>query len=279
MKGQELAEQVLNKFKANVGKSIICLGPKGAGKTMLGMIWAAGQGKQVVQMGTTVDSIRAAIEMAQNYAVPIMFFGEYSKMTPAARNAMLKILEEPPKNVTFWLEAYTPTEVMDTIRSRSTEIKLAPYTPETLKRICMEDFSMDEEAATQVCRLVTTPGKAKQLNEAGYVKELEDFCIKIVDNVAEVGVTNSLKITDRCKFKDEEDGFDYDLVIDAVQLIALDKMKRCLSNANRDVSRYGMIIRAFGDIRAKCQVISANKRAVFDTRIMLLRKALRRKMG
>ena len=48
------------------------------------------------------------------------------KMLPAAQNAFLKVLEEPPENVTFVMTAVSATSLLQTIRSRTRIISLYP---------------------------------------------------------------------------------------------------------------------------------------------------------
>ncbi len=53
-------------------------------------------------------------------------------LNPNAANALLKLLEEPPKGVTFFLISHQPQRLLATIRSRCRELRLAPLPPEML---------------------------------------------------------------------------------------------------------------------------------------------------
>lgn len=53
-------------------------------------------------------------------------------MNPSAANALLKLLEEPPKAVTMFLVTHQPARLLPTIRSRCRELRLGPLTPEDL---------------------------------------------------------------------------------------------------------------------------------------------------
>ena len=48
------------------------------------------------------------------------------EMNPNAANALLKLLEEPPANVTLLLIAHQPARLLPTIRSRCREVRLQP---------------------------------------------------------------------------------------------------------------------------------------------------------
>jgi DNA polymerase III subunit delta' len=54
------------------------------------------------------------------------------EMNPNAANALLKLLEEPPANVTLFLIAHQPARLLPTIRSRCRELRLLPLQPDDL---------------------------------------------------------------------------------------------------------------------------------------------------
>ncbi len=53
-------------------------------------------------------------------------------LNPAAANALLKLLEEPPKDATFLIVAHQPARLLPTIRSRCRALRLAPLSPENM---------------------------------------------------------------------------------------------------------------------------------------------------
>jgi DNA polymerase III subunit delta' len=53
-------------------------------------------------------------------------------MNPSAANALLKVLEEPPKSVTLFLISHQPARLLPTIRSRCRELRLGPLQPADL---------------------------------------------------------------------------------------------------------------------------------------------------
>ena len=54
------------------------------------------------------------------------------EMNTASANALLKLLEEPPANVTLFLIAHQPARLLPTIRSRCRELRLTPLGPQDL---------------------------------------------------------------------------------------------------------------------------------------------------
>ncbi|WP_225026054.1 DNA polymerase III subunit delta' [Xinfangfangia pollutisoli] len=62
----------------------------------------------------------------------VVIVDSLDEMNVAAANGLLKMLEEPPKGVTFLLVSHQPARLLPTIRSRCRELRLAPLAPEAL---------------------------------------------------------------------------------------------------------------------------------------------------
>ncbi len=70
-------------------------------------------------------------------------------VNPAASNALLKLLEEPPSNTYFLLITHHPHQVLPTLRSRCHQLKLATPRTETVAAWCKAaDISADDLAQT-----------------------------------------------------------------------------------------------------------------------------------
>ena len=61
------------------------------------------------------------------------------------QNALLKILEEPPKHGVFLLLTDNPDKLLPTVRSRCTELKMQALSPETLHRQLRQDFPQAQQ--------------------------------------------------------------------------------------------------------------------------------------
>ena len=76
----------------------------------------------------TVDQVRAlksdAIVMPNEADRKIYVINDAGSMNQSAQNAMLKLLEEPPKHAAFILATENPAQLLPTVRSRCVEIKL-----------------------------------------------------------------------------------------------------------------------------------------------------------
>ena len=98
---------------------------------------AASSGK--LRREITVDQIRAlgvdALVLPNVAAEKVYILPEADAMNLSAQNAFLKLLEEPPRFVSFLLCAATPLSLLETVRSRCAEERLVPAPTEADPRI------------------------------------------------------------------------------------------------------------------------------------------------
>ena len=86
-----------------------------------------------------VDDIRALLSFFHMSAAEggrrVAIVDAADDMNGAAANALLKMLEEPPKGGVILLIAHQPARLLPTIRSRCRELRLAPLSPENMARV------------------------------------------------------------------------------------------------------------------------------------------------
>ena len=105
-----------------------------------------------------VDFIRDLEPLARQrsaYERKVIIFDEVHMFTPQAQNAFLKLLEEPPKNLTFILVTTEAEKLLGTIRSRCLSMPLKPLSPfeieESIKYILtQEGKEIDEGFVTSL---------------------------------------------------------------------------------------------------------------------------------
>lgn len=87
-------------------------------------------------------------------SVRLVLIQPLEQMTRAAANALLKLLEEPPKNVHFLLGCASPSHLMPTTRSRIQFFNVQPPS--------LNDFMQWAESYSVTCAAQPTPEQLKQ---------------------------------------------------------------------------------------------------------------------
>ena len=85
------------------------------------------------------------------------------------QNALLKILEEPPKYGVFLLLSDNPNKLLPTVRSRCTELKLLPLAEPVLRRQLAQDFpqASQDDISAAISRSGGFLGQARELLDSG----------------------------------------------------------------------------------------------------------------
>lgn len=149
--GQDSAVEVVKAWmfngQAGSGNHTMLLnGPSGVGKTTIARIVKSAMGCGDADFREVncsdfrgIDDIRE-IRRVMNMApisghCRIWVLDECQKLTNDAQNSMLKMLEDTPKHVFFILATTDAQKLLKTIRTRATEIKLAPLKLDVLEKI------------------------------------------------------------------------------------------------------------------------------------------------
>lgn len=196
-------EQIeLWKEQDNLPRSIIISGSRGSGKRMLASYIADKFGMDIRWVGNKVNDVRDMIADCRSLSKPTMFvFVGADDMSLSAKNSLLKVTEEPPTDAYFVIPLEDVSSTLATIKSRSIEIQMEPYTRPQLSTFTDSQLCLD---------IATNPGEVKELMNMG-VDNLVEIVDKVVDNIYDVGSGNALNISKHIKFKDEDEGCGLDV--------------------------------------------------------------------
>lgn len=252
----------------------IIQGADGSGKNLFVEHIRDKTGYDLIPVNLTVDDIRSCIRSAYEVTVPVIFYlRNADELSPAAKNALLKITEEPPNGAYFIMTVLNENSMPDTLRSRATMFQMEPYTFGEL-RLYVDIKHMKMPLATfDICE---NPGEIELLDLAGS-QELFDFVYKVIHNIAEVSVANAFKIAESIAFKeDETDKFDLGLfwkavILEECQILADDAVD-LTTEGLKAKAKIVMSTKECIDMITKTKGI--NKRNVFDIWILDIRKIL-----
>ena len=190
--------------------TVIC-GPKGSGKKTL----AKFIGKQlpdcttIILEDTKIETIRLVIDDSRkNKGRPTLYvIPDADTMSVNAKNALLKIAEEPPEGTYIVMTVVNEFAMFTTILSRAYKISIGSYMPFELREYALGTAGMSVQDYDRVADFCEVPGDIDNLKKCDIHKFL-DFLDLVIDNIAEVEGANAFKIGDKLALKDEENKFD-----------------------------------------------------------------------
>lgn len=276
MVGQEKLRETLNRLVSTGFPSFsIFLGAKGSGrKTLVKWLYENCCGKTAVCTfrDCSVEDVRDCIKSAYKLSGVEHFicFADADKMSPQAKNALLKITEEPPENCHFIMTLEDLNNTLPTIKSRCTLFTMEPY-PSTelvqyLYQIRQEKGVLtsnpEVKVVSEVCENLE---EVKLLNDYG-IEEFYNYVQLVVDNIAEVSDANSFKIANKVALKQDSDGYDLKLFLKTFMTV-------CLSRLNKDNKKYALGTSITSYYLRQLGIKGVSKSMLVDNWIMDIRKA------
>ena len=171
-----------------------------------------------------IDTIREMITQSYKQIMTMLYIiPDADNMSPAAKNAILKVTEEPPNEAYFIMTLEDENNTLETIRSRGTVFHMDRYTPDEILEFAEKDN--DTHYVPEVRDIITsicdTPGDVITLYNSG-IKEFYDYVQLVVDNIAEVSLANAFKIPSKVALKEDAEGYDLRLFWKAFMKISFD---------------------------------------------------------
>jgi len=180
-------ESILGRKIENMPKSWLFTGESGTGKTTVVRILKikldcadANFHEFNSSSERGIDAIRSISSNARMSAmgggIKIFLLDECHNLTPAAQQALLKILEDTPRNTFFMLATTNPEKLLKAIKTRCTTVALKTCTRPVLKELCL-DIANEEGVDL-------SPKVAKAISEAACGSPRE--ALKILDQVIDI---------------------------------------------------------------------------------------------
>lgn len=266
MIGQGFLKEEIDKAICNgFPRFSIIIGPQGSGKKLIVDYISEKTGFEKIACSNKVDDVREIIREAYNQTDDIIYvFFDADEMSNNAKNALLKITEEPPNNAYFIMTISSENKTLDTILSRGTQFKLSGYSFKELSEYIKTVYPNTKLNIDDLVSIADVPGDINTL--IGYdFEQFFSFCNQVVDNIATVDENNALKIVEKLAVKDE--GWDIKLFLSAIRFIFLK------AQIEDGYSSYGAI-KVCSDYINQLSNKSLNKRMLCDNWIFDLRESL-----
>ena len=268
MIGQKINLEILKTCADNdcFPRFIIITGEKGSGKKTLANYIAKNLLRAIkIEPGNGVEAVREAIANSYRCAgTTVYVFPDADKMSTQAKNAMLKITEEPPRQAYFIMTVESMNNTLGTLKSRGTEIQMESYSQAELASL-IDNPNDNDELALQIA---TNPGQLGELRALD-VKAFYDFCEKVLDNIASVTGVNAFKIGNNFKFKDDGDGYDPILFFECIKLICMNRAQK--TQSYKEILAYVFTIQKTNEYKRDFSLTGVKKDSTFDMWILEMR--------
>lgn len=181
------------------------IGEGGSGKHMLVDYIKHRLRFDLIEVSTKVDDIRDMINDAYTIQSPTIYvIYDADNMTENAKNAMLKLCEEPTNSAYIIMTLTSESNTLETILSRASPFRLEPYSKDELSRFycyyCATNPTYETEFISSVCN---TPGQI--VDYLKYDVNIHEYVELVFDNVDKVSGSNAFKIADKLNLTNDVD--------------------------------------------------------------------------
>lgn len=245
----------------------IITGAKGSGKKMLVDEIGKWLNAQIIKAeDNSVDTVRQMVRRAyQLKGKYLIVFADADTMSDSARNALLKVVEEPPYATYFILTLEDENNTLPTIRSRARIYKMDDYTPEQIETYASD--KADKHELSILKELCTTPGEVNIVREYG-VKDFYEYVNRVVDMIADVQGANAFKIAEKLELKANDEGYNLQLFLKAFLTI-------CMNRFPDSPFKYAAGVQISSKYLRESKIRGINKQMLVDAWILDIRKEWR----
>lgn len=242
---------------SNLPRTIMLEGPFGSGRHTLSKYLSETYDLEMIDISDNLNY--EYIEFITLKVEPCLYIIDCNKITVKNENAILKFLEEPPKNSFIILITENKHAQLDTIRNRCYCLTLQPYTEDQLRTFLSSTIP---ESALSIC---STPGELLGLQQVS-VEDLFALCNKIFDKIQDASFANTLTLSNNLAFKEEKDKYNVMLFMRALVLIATQRVIQgtCYCYSDYELTR---------DYFARFNVRNVDKKYLFENYLITLKKS------
>lgn len=204
---------------------ILLVGEKGSGKKLMSREIANKLGFPLVPIGVGVDEVREVITNSYRNTEPIVYvIPDTDKMSVAAKNALLKITEEPPQKAYFIMTVTNNFNTLGTILSRACVLTMDGYTNEELREYLVGKYPSHILTTEDVQFLLNIASVPQQIDTLMTydVAEFKTYVDTVAQHLHTVSSANAFKIENKLALKKDEDKWDMLLFVQALRVRLVD---------------------------------------------------------
>jgi hypothetical protein len=209
-----------------------------------------------------VDMVRQVIDTAYLSDTKVMYcFADADNMRNEAKNAMLKITEEPPKNAYFCLTVQNDASLLDTIKSRAQVFQMQEYSKSEITKYAVDKYDSARKGTLKIISdICSVPGDVDLINTYD-IQEFINYVNLVIDNISEVEPANAFKSSKKLSLKNTDDGYDLALFFKCFIVLCL----------QRNAPRYLRAIELTSQYLNDCYKVGINRQQLYDSWVFELR--------
>lgn len=248
---------------------VILSGDKGCGKKTICNHIATVLNASINYCDIGIASVRQIIDMSYEQVQPIIYvFADADSMSISAKNALLKVTEEPPRQAYFIITLRSLENTLETLKSRGTVLRLDTYSKQDLQdyiRYKNYDFGTNIDTVLQICESVS---------DIDYINTIEinkfyTFCSLVCDKINIPKNGNAFKITKNLLLKEPENGYDAILTFRLISHLFFNKFVQ-----TKKVEYHDAVLCTLECLN-QLNLTSVSKLGTVDNWILEVRKALK----
>lgn len=264
----KLLNQIQIMSKTNFPRFIILVGNKGSGRKLVSKEISKKINANIINVETKINDIREIITISHNLNTPTIYlFSDTDKMSTSAKNALLKITEEPPKQAYFIMTLQDVNNTLETLRSRGTILYIDPYSSkELIEYTKLKKYELSEKEIKIMTNICTNPGEINILMRYDILR-FYNYVEAVVNNIGTVNGANAFKIGTALNYKEDDGGWDITLFLRSIMYIYSQKMKE------NPMLQYKESIRITSKYLSQLNITGIHKSSTIDMWILEMRGA------
>lgn len=277
MIGQRKLKETLDRMIENkyLPRFSIIVGDKGSQTSEVAKYIAIKTDRRLITLDDVkVDTIRNMISDAYNMHKSVVFnIPNADDMSANAKNALLKITEEPPNRAYFVMCLEDINNTLSTIKSRGTVFQMDRYTPADIVAYAKEKGMTDDNDIDIIRDLCVTPGEVDLLMTYD-IKDFYELINDMADNIMNMTGAEAFTFSNKFAMKDSEDKYDLVLGLKAFQRIC-DKRIENMSLQDEMTFKLSSAIMVTNPYLKDLRIKGINRLMLYDSWMLNVRKIWR----
>lgn len=205
--GQENNLELINKYET-LPQFIILSGDEHTGKTYFTKYLCNKFKLHYVKVENGINDVRKLLEVMKEDSNTLYHFKDFHRATTRAKNALLKITEEPKRGNYILISG---SSQLRTLESRARKIIMQPYNKDEILEY-MKVYFQDKSLQNNLYRVgINTPAKVELYKDCEYIGDLVSYACTIFEKITYISMDDIILMLS--KFESRYENKDIDICL------------------------------------------------------------------